>query len=150
VPAHSSDVAKMAAKMAGAGVAMRSASRKAVQAGTVVVATSVRQDVASVTHGGILRGVGKAGARVGARYDVKEINGVAVGLVKGFGPLWLVEKDTKAGERIIKRGKRRGTVINHPGTKGKHPFDKGVDRSKDAAARTMREVLTVETAKALR
>ena len=89
-----------------------------------------------------LRGVGTRGARLGVRYDVKgEQNPVAI--VKAVGPWQLIENNTRAHDIKPKRrrspkkailtpqGPRRSA--HHPGTRGQHPFAKGVERATPAA-----------------
>jgi hypothetical protein len=86
-----------------------------------------------------LRGVGKKGAKLTVRYNEGSFDDGAKALVYVLGPAQLVERDTKA-HRIPRdrgrRGRRRYAVIpgvgvrayaQHPGTKGKHPWQKGVD-----------------------
>lgn len=99
-----------------------------------------------------LRGVGKKGARIGVRYDI-ETDGRAV--VKAIGPLHLLERDTKAHEikpkssgRGSNRKQRKGAVrlangefrasVQHPGTKGQHPFEKGIEDGTPKAVKLMR------------
>lgn len=85
-----------------------------------------------------LRGVGKRGARIGVKTTVTGGAGTALGEATATGPMQLVERDTRA-HRIPKvrgaRARKRIIVIpgygpkayaNHPGTKGKHPWEKGV------------------------
>ncbi len=101
------------------------------------VTSAIRASIDRAAPGGRMRGVGKRGARVGARYDV---TGPQTAFVKATGPLHLLERDTK--EHVIPkeraRGRRQGRPvlkigdrfvtgpIAHPGTKGKHPFEKAV------------------------
>lgn len=90
---------------------------------------SVVAELGGVTR---LRGVGKSGARIGVRYDQrnKDVE------VRMTGPAHLIERDTKPhpiGPRKKKAltlagGQVRSFVGDHPGTKGKHPFEKGVNR----------------------
>ena len=102
---------------------------------------------------GRLRGVGKKGAKIGVRYDIQGRKNSA--LIRATGPFQLIERDTKA-HRVpklyknqfsatnspllsipkVSRSAKRGKIAipgvgvrawaNHPGTKGKHPWDKGV------------------------
>ncbi len=98
-----------------------------------------------------LSGVGKNGAKLGAGYNVLSSEGVARALVHATGPWQLIERDTKAhqipkqrqsasfvgvyGHAVIPGGAVGGvhgaggvrTRVKHPGTKGKHPWAKGVD-----------------------
>lgn len=86
-------------------------------------------------QGGKLRGVGKRGAKIGVHYLVKD----RTAFVKATGPFQFIEGDTQAHRmpraRKTARAKKRVVVIpgvgvrayaNHPGTKGKHPWAKGV------------------------
>lgn len=86
-----------------------------------------------------LRGAGKKGAKLTVRYNEGTFGDGAKALVYVTGPAQLIERDTKS-HRIPRergsRGRRRYAVIpgigvrayaNHPGTKGKHPWQKGVD-----------------------
>lgn len=84
--------------------------------------------------------VGKRGQRVGVRYDLRK---PTEAVVRMTGPAHILERDTKA-HRIPResRGRGRGRTRNvkrlsipgigvrmsaqHPGTKGKHPWEKGV------------------------
>lgn len=115
-----------------------------VRVAALAVKTSVLAElqVAGVKDGK-LRGVGKKGARIGVNFQ-------AVGntaLVRATGPFQLIESDTKQ-HRIPKqrgaRARQRYAVIpgvgvrafaNHPGTHGKHPWDKGVVAAAPAAAK---------------
>jgi hypothetical protein len=126
---------------------------------------SIRDEIARVTTGNKLRGVGSktsraaGGARVGVKYEVKQ----ATAIVQGTGPLHLLERDTRdhmipstsgskrartaAGRLSHKRqatgrsasanrtqiflGNRSRNFaatgpVHHPGTRGKHPFERGV------------------------
>lgn len=73
-----------------------------------------------------LRGAG--GAKIDVK--VKAVHGGALLHVKG--PAHLIESDTRAHEERPRRREALRTpygpraVIKHPGTKGKHPFAKGV------------------------
>lgn len=97
--------------------------------------------------GGDLRlsGVGRNGAAIGARYKVT--NGKA--LVFATGPFHLIERDTRPGVRARKRRGGRGKArfigplsgYYHPGTKGKHPFQKGVEAAKPFVAAPYRSSL---------
>jgi len=110
--------------------------KMAAELEALTVKTSV---LAQLTAAGVkdlkLRGVGKKGARIGVRYDY---TGPSSALVRATGPFHLIESDT-VGHRIPKvrgsRARRRVVVIpgvgvrafaNVKGTKGKHPWAKGV------------------------
>lgn len=100
---------------------------------------------------GKLRGVGRKGARIGVRYD--QTAGGAV-LVRATGPFHLLESDTKAHRIPLQRGARARkrvvvipgvgvrSFVNHPGSKGKHPWAKGVEVSRLEAGKISQRILT--------
>ena len=107
---------------------------RAVGAASLVVKTAVLANLHGTTR---LSGVGRNGAKVGVRYDVR---GAAnpTSLVRATGPFHLIERDTKAHDIPNRRGKSRVLrigndwvtgPIRHPGTTGKHPWAKGVRQS---------------------
>jgi hypothetical protein len=97
------------------------------------VQTAVRAELVAVGAGsGRLRGVGKKGGTIGVRYDVLGPDRV---VVRATGQFQLLESNTKAHRIPKMRSRQRVVVIpgigvrawaNHPGTKGKHPWAKGV------------------------
>lgn len=111
--------------------------RKMVLVAAQAVKTSVQAQmrVAGVQNDR-LQGVGKKGARIGVRYDTTTDKSSVV--VRATGPFHLIESDTKAHQIPKQRGARArkryvnipGVGVrasaNHPGTKGKHPWEKGV------------------------
>ena len=95
-----------------------------------------------------LSGVGKRGARIGVRYNVGQYDDGAKSLVFATGPFHLIERNTSAHRipRVRKRGKPRPIAIpgvgvrmsaQHPGTKGKHPFERGVRAAMPEARRIL-------------
>lgn len=133
------------------------ARRKAIIKG----ATELKQGVQRrLPPSGRLRGVGKRGARIGVRYDLK---GDEAAVVKAVGPLHLLERDTKP--HLIEPKKRRSkggraavrladgefrTAVQHPGTKGQHPFEKGIDDARPKAVRAMANPITDAVKRGLR
>lgn len=119
---------------------------------------------------GKLRGVGKKGAAVG----VSSTMAGNKALVKATGPLHLLERNTKAhrigrrtrsattGRSLVDRsGQDIKSVLvipgvgfrawaNHPGTKGKHPWEKGVEASRSTAAKANQVALSGALSKAFR
>lgn len=85
-----------------------------------------------------LRGVGKKGAKLGVGYTITEGLASSESVVRSRGPWQLIERDTKKHDipgQKTKRGKRRGlpvvngnpySIVHHPGTHGKHIFEKAV------------------------
>jgi hypothetical protein len=129
-------VAQFVAKTGKMGNELTRLEHRMVETAALAVKRSVTaQMVAAGVKGGRLRGVGKRGARIGVRYDIKDKKA----LVRATGPFHLIERDTKA-HRVPKqrgvRARKRVVVIpgvgvrayaNVKGTKGKHPWEKGVD-----------------------
>lgn len=106
------------------------ANRVGVEAAALAVKTAVLAELGGVTR---LSGVGRKGAKIGVRYDVR---GAAnpTALVRATGPFHLIERDTKPHTIPKRRGKsnrlRLGDrwvtgPIQHPGTRGKHPWARG-------------------------
>ena len=105
-----------------------------------------------------LRGAGKRGAKLTVRYNEGVYPDGAKSLVYVTGPAQLIERDTQPHLIPRQRGARarqRYAVIpgvgvrafaNHPGTKGKHPWAKGVE----AAMPRVRRVFEVKADLALR
>lgn len=128
-------VAQFLAKTAKMTAELEKLPRRMVEVAALAVKASVltQMQAAGVT-GGKLRGVGKKGAKIGVRYDILGDKA----LVRATGPFHLLERNTKP-HRIPKergpRARRRVVVIpgvgvrafaQSPGTKGKHPWEKGV------------------------
>ncbi len=96
-----------------------------------------------------LRGVGRNGRKLTAKYNEHGAGSEASALVFVIGPLQLIERDTKAHDIPKVRGSRARTRyavlpaavarssgkgssrvfarVHSKGTKGKHPFEKGVN-----------------------
>lgn len=127
--------AELAAKFRAAGTAIEEASKEGVRAAALEVTQSVRRTVAAASGGDSrLSGVGKRGAKVGAGFDVKGTrNPTAV--VQARGPLHLIERSTKPHAITPKKRNKTRAIqtpegprasAQHPGTRGKHPFERGV------------------------
>jgi hypothetical protein len=97
-----------------------------------------------------LRGVGKRGARLSVGYTVSTAGSSPAALVFARGPWQFIENDTaphriprssarkrKARHAVVPGGAEGGdhgkggvrASVNHPGTRGKHPWAKGVARA---------------------
>ncbi len=128
---------QFAGKMAKAPAQFEAVNRKIVAAAALAITTTVRAEIAIATHGSNrLSGVGRKGVKVGVGYDIK---GTAnpTALVQARGALHLIERNAKPHDiRPRKRGGKRAlgneskgfaaASAHHPGTTGKHPFEKGV------------------------
>lgn len=152
----SRSAAQLGAKFEQAAKNLTQAQNRAALAAGLTVTTSVRAQIAAATRGSMfLSGVGKNGRKVGARYDATSTGSGNV-IVRALGPLHLIERDDKA-HPIPKVRKRRnrpyrhlqladGTWVtatpeaplHHPGTRGKHPFEKGVDTALPAVRTVFR------------
>lgn len=101
-----------------------------------------------------LRGVGRNGARLGVGYNLSPAGETPSALVYARGPWPLIEFDTaphvEPRQRRSRRGARarvvvvpggaRGGVrsrVQHPGTKGQHPFRNGVHRAQPRTGRIL-------------
>jgi hypothetical protein len=96
-----------------------------------------------------LRGVGKRGARLDVRYTRSGGGAESKALVFAVGPWQFIEHDTRPHRIPRQRGPRarkRYVVIpavgprrsaNHPGTRGKHPWSKGVTAAEPVAGRML-------------
>lgn len=137
----------------------RSAARAGAQAYKRVIESEIRQVVGADLR---MSGVGKNGARVGVRYDVRDDNHGSTALIKAMGPLHLVERDTKAhliestradwdddAALLLPDGNFR-RAVPHRGTKGRHPFAKGVTKGKPAAGRAMKTPMVAAARKGIR
>lgn len=131
----------------------------AMSAASLAFKRTIEAEIRKAAPSGRLKGVGRKGARVGVRYDLKNGgNGLLKSFFKATGPLHLLERSTKA-HRITPRSRGRGRSrsaggglvlpdggvrrsVQHPGTKGKQPFEKGIEKGKDAALKTLRNAHT--------
>jgi hypothetical protein len=126
--------------------------RSAINAGSLALKRSIETRLPQSRR---LRGVGKRGARVGVRYDIRDAGQRATSVVRATGPLHLLERDTKphviepkSKGRAANRRQRAGAVrlvdgsfrrrVPHPGTTGQKPFAKGITDGKPKALRAMR------------
>lgn len=112
------------------------ASRNSAKLGTEAAALATKRAILAVSPSR-LRNVGKKGSKLGVRYTVSDTAEGSSALVFATGPFQLIERNTKAHmiPRQRSKGRRRVIVIpgvgvrafaHHPGTKGQHPFEKGV------------------------
>lgn len=137
---------------------LQDAQRRAVGASALHVKKVVGASIAGAVGGDMrMSGVGKKGAKVGVRYDVLGFANPTA-RVYATGPLHLVERSTKP-HRIPKergaRARKRFVVIpgvgvrmwaTHPGTRGKHPWERGVAAATPAVPR----IFQIEVHRALR
>lgn len=106
--------------------------------GVTAASQLVKRNILAITPGR-LRGVGKRGGKLGVRYKIVNRGPEAESFIKATGPFQLIERDTKAHgiPRDRTRGRTRYAVfgdgvyshVDHPGTQGKHPFERGTTAS---------------------
>lgn len=129
------DAARFLAKTRSYGTAWQRANLVAVQKAALATKVSILGQTKAPSGGDLrLSGVGKKGGPIGVTYKAGVFSGDPTALVKATGPFHLLERDTKAGVRARKRRRGRGKSrfigpiagYYHPGTTGKHPFEKGV------------------------
>jgi hypothetical protein len=109
------------------------AQRAGVNAAALVMTTSIRSAMAAAgVRGGRMRGVGRSGAAVSVGFDAAASTTHPVARVRARGPLHLLERDTKAHVIMVKRARALSIARDvmavsaaHPGSSGKHPFEKG-------------------------
>jgi hypothetical protein len=151
-------VAQFAREARGFSDTLERVERDTVQKTALHVTTVVRRSIVSVAGGDSrLSGAGRRGAKVGARFDVKT-GGRSSALVRATGPLQLVERDTKAHSIPKSRRRKRRVlhipgigfraVVHHPGTKGKHPFERGVDAALPAVPKIVQGTVSQAMRKA--
>lgn len=150
----SRSVGDLASKLIRAGDAIPRAARDGVSKSALLVKTSVLAELQSAgVHGGRLQGVGKKGAKVGVRYTVAGTDHPTA-LVRATGPFHLIESDTKPHDIKAKKKQAinipgigaRASAHNTGGSRGKHPWAKGVDR----AIPLVPELMFAEQVKSLR
>jgi hypothetical protein len=152
--ATTNNVAQLSAKLAKLGDACGKASKVAVSAGALRAKKVIEAERAKAVPSGRLRNVGKSGGKLGVRYTLIGGDLKPVAIVRATGPWQIIEGDTKrhtigpkgtrrraaSGRRAVRMpdGSFRRTVV-HPGTKGKHPFRKGVEKANVPVGKAMRE-----------
>lgn len=130
----------LASKLFHAADGINGAKKDGLAKAALLVKTSVVAAMGGVTR---LRGVGRKGARIGVRYDAKSDSAT----VRATGPFHLLERDTAAHPIGPKRGKAlhlaNGNIVarvaEHPGTHGKHPFERGVEAATPLVPKVMAE-----------
>ena len=140
------DLGDLAVSAARAPSAVQQGNLAGVRKAALVMTRAIRQEIVVVTGDSRMSGVNRGrGAKVGAGYSVKgRANPTA--LIRAKGPLHLIERDTgprdirprrkfargsRKKKSALKIGSRYARVARHRGTRGQHPFRKGVERTED-------------------
>ena len=144
-------LAQFSAQLAALPNAIRAAQRQAVSKGALAITQDIRAQISAATGGSNrLTGVGRRGARVGARYDVKgSVNPTA--LIRATGPMHLLERGRRGGYEVRPRGRRKRAAlrfdgqyaaVTHPGpTGGKQPWARGVTAGTPKAREAYQEAV---------
>jgi hypothetical protein len=153
------DVARMAARLP---EELSKAQRRGVQKGALTVTRAMRDEVRAVTGGDSrLSGVGRRGAKIGARYDIKGQR-EPTAIIRATGPAQLVEHDTKPHE--IRPRRRRGgkakalrfadgafaRSARHPGTRARKPYERGYLKTKNQTGQIFDKEVQSAIARAMR
>lgn len=131
---------QLAGKLTSFGAGVAGAAGVATGAAALMVKTAAIAELSAVgVRGQRLRNVGKKGRKLGVQYTVRKgPNSTAI--VRATGPWPIIESNTKAhniGEPKGRRGRRRLRVagqwrtgpLEHPGTRGKHPWGRAAAKS---------------------
>lgn len=130
------------------------AGKRGVRETSLVMKTSVTRELgAAGVKGGRLSRVGKNGARLSVGFNIKTFGGNPTSLFRARGPWQIIENDSKphpiaakkkrgrdnsqAAIKLADGGIRRS--VNHPGTRGKHPWAKGVAKGIPLAGRAFQQ-----------
>jgi hypothetical protein len=127
------DLAASAARMP---AELQKAQRRGVQQAALLTTRTIRAEIRAATGGDMrLSGVGRRGARVGARYDIKGVENPTA-LITATGPLHLIERPTRPHLITPKRRKalrfKDGSFsmsAESRGTRGRQPFGRGVKKA---------------------
>ena len=100
-------VADLAKGLSKAATAIGTSQTAAVSSGALKAKRAIEGTRDKATGGdGRLSGVGRRGAKLGVRYDVKD-GAKPTAVVKATGPWQLIERDTKSAGVIRPKGRRR-------------------------------------------
>jgi len=151
---------KVAAGLIAAGTAISRARSQAIRNAALKAKNVQLDELDKVSRTRSLRNVGKKGAKLGVRYDIKGTKNPTV-LVTANGPWQLIEGDTKA-HRIPREGRKRKAKVlafpndafakhvMHPGTKGRRPFAKGRKRAHPIIVKELGKTVTTAVRQALK
>lgn len=127
-------LAQFAAQAGRFPVALEQARKAGARKAAAGMTTAVRGTTRAAAPGGVLIGVSRKGARVGV---VVQESRNGDWLVKVTGPYQLIERNTRAHREPAAGRRRRKAMlipgigyrrsVHHPGTRGKHPFERAVD-----------------------
>jgi hypothetical protein len=154
------DLHDLARSVAALPDALQRGQKAGVNKSALHVTRAIRGNIRAVTGDNRLSGVGRRGARVGARYNVKgTVNPTA--LITAVGPLHLIERDTRphdvaprkrGGRKALKFANGTFAASAHAsgGSKGKRPFGRGVDATKNDTGRIFNEAVWAQVERVFR
>jgi hypothetical protein len=119
---------EVAAQLRAAPGVIQKEMQSAIRKGGQILEASVR---VKLPASGRMRGVGASGAAVGVRSTTVGLRRPTA-LIRATGPVHLLERDTRTHTISPRRAKALLTPdgprasVRHPGTRGQHPFEKGI------------------------
>jgi hypothetical protein len=139
---------------------LKAAEQRGVRRSALLVTGGVRDEIRGASGGDMrLSGVGRRGARVGAKFTVGG-GSDPTAIIRATGPLHLIERDTDPhGIRPKRRSKAKALRLangmvrasaNHPGTRGKHPWQKGLNRTRPGTRKVFTDEIHNAMIKAIR
>lgn len=133
---------------------MRAAERQGTLAAGRYVTKGIRQEIRQ-DSGGDMRLSGLRGSkRVGADTDIRTLRGTTI-VIKAIGPVHFMEFGTKPHRiyprkrRALKWGSQYAAYVNHPGTRPKHTFSRGVNKTRPMIGEIFDETVQREIRKVL-
>lgn len=141
------------------------AQRDGVRAAALLVTTSVRTELRGAAPSGRLSGVGRRGAKISVGFDAPKATVNPQALVRMRGPAHLIENPTRphairprrrsrgrqeAARALTVRGVGMRASVQHPGTRGKHPWARGVKAAEPMVLPTIEGHVHAALVKAMR
>lgn len=128
------------------GAGLEEAHRRAVVGVASHVAKGIRGEIRGAT-GGDMRLSGARNARIGIKTGYSLGGATPSVSLTPTGPLMLIEENTPPhsirprSKKALKIGDRFAARAQHPGTRGKHPWKRGVAKSESTAGRIYDEAV---------
>jgi hypothetical protein len=133
--------------------------RRVVERGALIVKNAVLTEMRAAVGADLrMSGVGRKGAKIGARYD--KGNRPSTAVVRATGPAHLIERSTRPHDvpRARARGRRLIAIpgvgvrasARHPGTRGRRPWARGLAGSVPKIPAVLRDEAAAELRKHFR